>query len=752
MARALSVFAILSFVVHPPVAADTNPGEVMYAQSAQSAPRYRTWDGSSFGSESNAQTTATDIHWIVAKPSTVGDEIIMGVIATNGTLYIQTWDGSSWTSNWNTNIAVATFRRCDIAYERTSGDAVVVFGDDGTTLMYRKRVSGTWDSTDQTLGTLNDKPNWIRLGQRPTNDDLFVGVLSASKAVEAWRWNGSSNSWGDFLRTTADAGTEATECFDVTFERCSGDAFLLWGDASNNVKSREFTTSWQSEQTAYSMPDAVEWLVAAHDPKATNDDIAIGMTVGNSTLEFGAWNGSSWATRPSTVAWSDSSNRTIDVAFETSTGKAVWGFATNSNTQQFSWRTWTSSGGFSSVTTETGNAQNLRFVQLRNDPFSDDIMALYSDSAADLFHRHWDGSAWSSLGTALEASLQTSSQREPFAFAWESAAGTAVTLRSSTATAEASGVVLRWRTSYEVDNLGFHAYREGNGRRVRVTPSLVAGSALQAGAGTALTAGLSYAWVDPDGTEADRYWLEDVDLSGRRTWHGPVVPGPATSDLVLSSPVPSSRLLNGLAARSRSAGHQRALLPSTIAVPLLSPGGASGARERQWDLAAAPALKMRVREEGWYRVDREEWIAAGLSPQVDPRRLQLFTGGEELAVAVVGEEDGSFDPGDAVEFYGRGLETAWTDVRTYWLVVGAQRGRASRGARRRRVRARGSRASPSPWNAERSRSTLRRSETAMPRISSDQSWWQIPSTRSSRFTIGILRPRPIRFCPSRSRE
>ena len=65
----------------------------------------------------------------------------------------------------------------------------------------------------------------------------------------------------------------------------------------------------------------------------------------------------------------------------------------------------------------------------------------------------------------------------------------------------------------------------------------------------------------------------------------------------------------------------------------------------QWDLAAAPAVKLGVCEEGWYRVLQEELAGAGLPGDVDPRRLQLYVDGAELPLQVVGEDDGSFDPG-----------------------------------------------------------------------------------------------------------
>jgi len=119
-------------------------------------------------------------------------------------------------------------------------------------------------------------------------------------------------------------------------------------------------------------------------------------------------------------------------------------------------------------------------------------------------------------------------------------APTAVNLKSFKALQYGDGVLLKWKTSHEVNNLGFNVYREANGELVRLTPELITGSALLAGSGTPLTAGHHYTWLDdsvlsPQSSSLSsersavggrrsviRYWLEDVDLTGQRTWHGPV--------------------------------------------------------------------------------------------------------------------------------------------------------------------------------------------------------------------------------------
>src|SRR4030042_6028436 len=52
-------------------------------------------------------------------------------------------------------------------------------------------------------------------------------------------------------------------------------------------------------------------------------------------------------------------------------------------------------------------------------------------------------------------------------------------------------------------------------------------------------------------------------------------------------------------------------------------------------LAGQPAVKILVKEEGWYRVTKHELVAAGLSPGVNPRFLQLYTDGREQPIRLI---------------------------------------------------------------------------------------------------------------------
>ena len=122
---------------------------------------------------------------------------------------------------------------------------------------------------------------------------------------------------------------------------------------------------------------------------------------------------------------------------------------------------------------------------------------------------------------------------------------TSAFLNSLKATEYDSGTYLQWTTGAEVRNLGFNIYRDEGGKRTQVNPQLIAGGALLAGSDTILRSGKSYSWwiSSASGKSLAQYWLEDVDVSGQSTWHGPIgatrIGGKpmATSDAALLSQV-----------------------------------------------------------------------------------------------------------------------------------------------------------------------------------------------------------------------
>jgi hypothetical protein len=87
------------------------------------------------------------------------------------------------------------------------------------------------------------------------------------------------------------------------------------------------------------------------------------------------------------------------------------------------------------------------------------------------------------------------------------------------------------------------------------------------------------------------------------------------------------------------------------------------------------AYKIMVEQTGLYELSYADLAGVGLPLDVlDPRTFQMFNNGEEIAILVQGEADGSFDEGDSILFFGQKADTRYTHVNVYWLTYGAASG------------------------------------------------------------------------------
>jgi hypothetical protein len=160
------------------------------------------------------------------------------------------------------------------------------------------------------------------------------------------------------------------------------------------------------------------------------------------------------------------------------------------------------------------------------------------------------------------------------------------------------------------------------------------------------------------------YWLEDLDLNGTSTLYGPFAVTSTSDD----KPAGVRSLFIDEPATSPDSGSHALEASVSPTRPILAQLTLQG------DLASQLAVKISVRNEGWYRLTQPQLVAAGFPADVDARRLQLFVEGRELPLFVMANQSGLFDASSAVEFYGLGSDSPVTDTRVYWLVVGKQPG------------------------------------------------------------------------------
>jgi uncharacterized repeat protein (TIGR01451 family) len=254
-------------------------------------------------------------------------------------------------------------------------------------------------------------------------------------------------------------------------------------------------------------------------------------------------------------------------------------------------------------------------------------------------------------------------------------APTAVDISSFEAFQQPDGtVVLEWRTHEESRNLGFHIYRDGASGKQRITPSLVAGSALLLRGSKPQHAAKLYRWIDAQPSGGTAYWIEDVDINGTRTMHGPAhVEGlsaeRAASFAVPVRPSPFLRELRASVATAPMFHGARPLArprPIEPTIPVNTP---------RFTVADHAAVKIAVDHEGWYHVSFAQLIAAGLDSNSDVRSLHLLAEGVEQPLLLTTHSGNFTASSDGIEFYGTGIDTPFSDQRIYWLVRENQAGK-----------------------------------------------------------------------------
>lgn len=156
--------------------------------------------------------------------------------------------------------------------------------------------------------------------------------------------------------------------------------------------------------------------------------------------------------------------------------------------------------------------------------YSSQIPAGHSCAAMNAYR--WNGSNWQ--GLTLESrdcahdphSVRVSGVTDFSQFVLADTRPAAVTLLTFLGLPQEAAISITWETASELENLGFNLYRSEApfGPWVRLNPQLI--PARYPGA----TFGAPYEWLDTDVIPASIYYyrLEDIDIHGTSTFHGPI--------------------------------------------------------------------------------------------------------------------------------------------------------------------------------------------------------------------------------------
>jgi Tfp pilus assembly protein PilV len=295
------------------------PGIMIYGDGTN-IPKYRTYDhvNNVFSSETGTFVATVGPTWLI-KTSPIEHLALAGYYDSTGTLTIMCFDGMNWTKEWTgASGGVGNRHRFDITFEKTTGDAMVLFskgphvvGDMG----YRTKAGGTacgsgW-AAESILAPLRTTADimYVRLASdKRTGSNLLAATwVDISEDISAAIWNGTA--WVNEPSSVTDNNLERVssshdiENMDLEFESLSGDLMLVWANANgtngaNGVRYRTCTggismCTWGAVTTPPTfLDDATSLDISANQ----NTDEIVFASIGNAggDLQLGYWNGSGW--------------------------------------------------------------------------------------------------------------------------------------------------------------------------------------------------------------------------------------------------------------------------------------------------------------------------------------------------------------------------------------------------------------------------------------------------------------------------
>lgn len=470
----LPAWGFISFLGTPKAYAANNNGMTVYQDGANNVPKYRDWDGSAFSAQlSDTVTTAATMQWLVVKEAPGRAEKIMGTLSSTGAIYMQVRNGGAWAigtgapvNGLYANVGTANdgMRGFDIAYERSSSDALIVYEDTTTAdlaIYYRTWNGSSW-SAEQTLTytTGTSAPiQWVNLAPKEGSDEIMLvtknDTADNTPDIRGIVWNGSS--WvNEQLLTDAGSVAELNRNFDFEYEASSGDGLVVYGTGTTLDFWTYIGGTWTDGTGAGSTctetgtgaacinPGAAVHNVELTSAKGTNYISIIG---GDAGLDLWAqvWDGSGWLGNPSAIAtWDEAATEFIvtntmqgmDAAYEQAGNRIMFGFIDLGGTAidyfffDLDDNGWKSTDGTTSLTdidtvTGTGNiladdGATLQMVANPND--TGQIMAVVNDLLLDIRAFLWNGSSWTTPTNSIQTGAHggTAQLYQPFYFVWDS--------------------------------------------------------------------------------------------------------------------------------------------------------------------------------------------------------------------------------------------------------------------------------------------------------------------------------------------
>lgn len=294
-----------------------------YSEAGVFTPRYRFWNGVTWGSELSAQSVTSAVNWLSTVSGTTRNEYLMSTINSTGVAQAQVYSAS--TSAWSnlitlSTVAVATRNGAAVAYETNSGRALVV-SCEGQEATYRIWDGTNWSATSSISLAKAQSCLWVKLASNPASNEIVAVFKHINTGVidhEAQVWNGSA--WGN-SRTLGESASDAVEGIAVSYNADGTQALVItYNSATAMAYSAWSGTAWTTPVNQ-TIATGLYWPKLVAEPGT--DTIALCYGGSNSTARANFWTGSAWTGETLLAATlSQADTGPVDCLYESSAGRS----------------------------------------------------------------------------------------------------------------------------------------------------------------------------------------------------------------------------------------------------------------------------------------------------------------------------------------------------------------------------------------------------------------------------------------------
>ncbi|MBY0310038.1 DUF2341 domain-containing protein [Patescibacteria group bacterium] len=376
-----------------------------YAEGTVATPRYRLWNGTSWGLELNAVAVSNTINWVETAAAVNRNEYAMVTLDQSNDAFAQIYQASS--SSWGNQVLLSNvltsniYRGIALTYESLSGDLMAISCTNGADPVFRIWNGSSWSATSTIDVSSLNNCNYIQAASDPTSDEIIVVVRDTGTQYEAMVWDGTA--WVN-NRIIGVPPAVAPEGVDVVYESSGEQALIV---AANGTAASFAYTTWNGSEFSANTTQGIgnDLYYASLSPNPDSDAIVLCYVDADADIGAIRWDGGVWsATSELTTTGNAITGRPIDCEYETVAGRSGNIIAPYSDTGVDGDYHATFSTTTNSWTTNQAGSNMNDALWVQTERTSDGIvMALHYDDENDrLDTARWNGSGWTTSET-LEA-------------------------------------------------------------------------------------------------------------------------------------------------------------------------------------------------------------------------------------------------------------------------------------------------------------------------------------------------------------